>query len=242
MKCQLCLILGSRISDDFYFFLFICSFKIFYKTIIFYKKKPGYFKNVCHKYRFWSIVIYFFLLLPSPLPFSFSHFVLRKITQPRYFPLCPWLLYGKDLSSHSYLIFFPFPWLWQSISIPHTLQTLTMNTTHPCHLSTHTPKPFWKETGLPYTRQKPGYPGIKDATALLYASNMYPQMNMWAWPGRTPNPSCICSSFWLTTSSTDGFWFTFQPSPCPRRLKRKSLGPFHGRALSGSHYWHRVHH
>ena len=117
-----------------------------------------------------------------------------------------------------------------------TLTLHTMQTTHSCLLSTYIPNPFQNEMRLPYTTEKLGYPGIKDAKTHLPPSNLYPPKKHLSLSAGIPNPSCICSSFWLATSSVDGLWFTFQPSPCPWQLRRKSLGPFHGWTLSGFHY------
>ena len=68
IKCQLFLILGSRIRDDFYFFFVYMQFQIFLQDM-FYKKQPSSFKNMHHNNRFWRI-IGFFLLLPSPSLFK----------------------------------------------------------------------------------------------------------------------------------------------------------------------------
>ena len=72
IRCQLFLILGSRISDDFYFFLFICSFKLFYETY-FIRRSQATLK-IC------AITIDFEGLLffsSSPFPFSFKKFLLK---------------------------------------------------------------------------------------------------------------------------------------------------------------------
>ena len=55
-----------------------------------------------------------------------------------------------------------------------TLTLHTMQTTHSCLLSTYIPNPFWNEMRLPYTREKLGHPGIKDAKTHLPPSNLYP--------------------------------------------------------------------
>ena len=70
IKCQLLLILGSKIRDDFYFFIYM-HFQIFLQDIFY--KKSSYFKNLCHNNWFWKIIMFF---SSSLFPFSFFFFLI----------------------------------------------------------------------------------------------------------------------------------------------------------------------
>lgn len=107
---------------------------------------------------------------------------------------------------------------------------------HPCHLLMHTSNPFWNE--MNHTWGISWYTQVeKDAIVPSPLATWNSKLNTWArqWQCHPLHPSWICSTSRFVLPSWAlvpdqlmmvGLLLTFQPSPWPWQLRRKSLGSF----------------